>query len=36
MPPGVIDVIGYALFVDQSGNKHKQPKPAHGQGYDRG
>ena len=31
-PPGVVDVIGYALFVAQSGNKHQQAKPLKGFG----
>ena len=32
MPPGVVDVIGYALYMAQSGNKHKQAKPLKGFG----
>lgn len=32
MPPGVVDVIGYALYLAQSGNKHKQAKPLKGFG----
>ena len=32
MPTEFVDVIGYALYVAQSGNKHKQAKPLKGFG----
>ncbi len=32
MPEGIVDVVGYALYLAQSGNKHPQSKPLKGFG----
>ena len=32
MPATVVDVVGYALYLAQSGNKHEQAKPLKGFG----